>query len=69
MKDAFKCLTKSEAALFRNSDSIRIPDSGVANKEKIISDFTTNYPGQCFTLDQQCKLIIGGWSRYCNGVS
>ena len=29
----------------------------------------TRYPGQCYSLDQQCQLIYGINSRYCNGVS
>ena len=29
----------------------------------------TQYPGQCYSLDQQCQLIFGLNSRYCNGVS
>ena len=28
-----------------------------------------NFPGQCYSLDQQCKYLYGAQSIYCNGVS
>lgn len=34
-----------------------------------LSDFSARFPGQCFTLVQQCQTIYGNMSTYCGGVS
>ena len=34
-----------------------------------ISNFSFQFPGQCFTLDEQCQASFGNMSVYCNGVS
>jgi hypothetical protein len=35
----------------------------------ILNDNNMPYPGQCYSLDQQCKLIFGPQSEFCYTVS
>ena len=34
-----------------------------------INDYNMPYPGQCYSLDHQCKLIYGPQSEFCYTVS